>query len=399
MSRQSGKTLEAVTSHPEMRFSDLIASGDLRFKELAAGADIQFAYDGRAALFQLFSAIHRMRRETVLLPAFHCPTVVEPAIQAGYSVRFYRVKEDMSIDVNDFLRCLDETVAAALVINYFGFPLDIGEVSTACRTNATSLIEDCAHSFLSANPIRLTGDRADFAIYSFKKLVPSNVGGAVRCNVEDLDVKANGSRPPLRESAVTAKRMLDQAIEQSNNRLLAHLQSAANSTYRALKRSASQESVDSFQQRSHGDYAIDERLLRSGIPRLARHILEAADLKEVVAARQENYEFLKTRLTSVAGVEIAMNRSVQAVCPWALPVVLGNRSQVDHVLRARGVPLFTFGETLHSGLFLDRQENRRAIESAEYLASHLLCLSTHQNLSSKKLESVGQEVAKVMENT
>lgn len=389
---------EIATSHPELRFSDVFPRSTLNFEHLIRGVDLRFTYDGRAALFQLFSNIRALGRPSVLLPAFHCPTVVEPAIQADFSARFYRVRKDLTIDVDDFLRCLDEDVAAALVINYFGFPANIEEVRAACRVNKTLLIEDCAHSFLNANPVHLAGGRADFAIYSFKKLVPSSVGGGIRCNVDEPSIVTSLVRPPTYNSIVTLKRMIDQAISQSDSGLLAGLQKGADAAYGLFKRRSTAKSTapEKTINTVGGDYNFDERLVISRIPGFARHILNVARLDEVATSRQANYSFLRDRILPVSGVEVAIHGSAGSVCPWALPVRIDNRSTIDRELKARGVPLFTFGETLHPELFGDRAASDHAIESAEYLSSHLLCFSIHQSISMKHLEFVGDQVAKVM---
>lgn len=389
---------EINTSHPELRFSDVFPRRTLNFEHLIRGVDLRFTYDGRAALFQLFSNIRSLGRPSVLLPAFHCPTVVEPAIQAGFSARFYRVKKDLTIDVDDFLRCLDEDVSAALVINYFGFPANIEEVRAACRVNKTLLIEDCAHSFLNANPVQLAGDRADFAIFSFKKLVPSSVGGGIRSNVDEPKIVTNLARPPTYNSIVTLKRMIDQAINQSNSSLLATMQKGADAAYGLFKKRGITEDnvVEQTTNSVGGDYSFDKRLVNSRIPRFARHILNVARLDEVVESRKENYNFLRDHLLPIPGVKVAIAEVAESLCPWAIPVRIENRSTIDRELKSRGVPLFTFGETLHPALFDDRATSVRAIESAEYLSSHLLCFSIHQGISMRYLEFVGEETARVM---
>ena len=401
MGSQKYKFAEVTTSHPELTFSDLRLPTSSSFKKLARGIDLQLTYDGRGALFQIFSSLRHGGRRSVLLPAFHCPTVVEPAIQAGFTPRFYRVKRDLTIDVDDFLRCLDNEIACALAINYFGFPANLRALGAACRENRVFLIEDCAHSFLNANPVRLSGDMGDFAIYSFKKLVPSYVGGGIRSNSRDVKISATESRPPISDSVVNVKRMIDQAILQSDSRILANTQAWADRLHGRLKRKrrAGVFVADDVNPDDHDQYPFRPQLAEARIPWYANYILHAARLNDVVAGRQRNYLALRDQLKSVTGIEAVHRGPVEEVCPWALAVTIRNRSTLDKKFRSAGVPLFTFGETLHPALSSDPTINKHTISDARYLSSHLLCLSVHQKISTNVVSSVVRTIGQILQQT
>ena len=390
---------EVATSHPELAFADLRLPTSSCFRDLARGIELDFTYDGRGALFQLFTRLPTQGRRSILLPAFHCPTVVEPAVQSGFSPRFYRVRKDLTIDTDDFLRCLDAETAYALVVNYFGFPANLESLRTACRDNRTLLIEDCAHSFLNAAPVRLAGGEGDFAVFSFKKLVPSYVGGGIRSNVGDIEFSASRIRPPIYDSLVNVKRMVDQAIDQSDSKVLAGIQKGIDGMYGLLKRQAVETNVetDDTDELAADQYPFVRRLAEARIPWYAKYILRKARLDEVVITRQKNYAALREQLTSVNGIEMMQLGPVDEVCPWALPVVIKDRSTFDRRFRSRGVPLFTFGETLHPNLSTDSAASHGAIDDARYLSSQLLCFSIHQNLSEEVLNSVAGEIGEVLD--
>jgi hypothetical protein len=44
------------------------------------------------------------------------------------------------------------------------------------------IIEDCAHAFFSRDPLSETGRTGDFAVYSFPKMFPIQIGGLLVCN-------------------------------------------------------------------------------------------------------------------------------------------------------------------------------------------------------------------------
>jgi len=54
-------------------------------------------------------------------------------------------------------------------------------------------------------------------------------------------------------------------------------------------------------------------------------------------------------------------------------------------LQKLGVPLFTFGETLHPALTEVARKEVRMVDEAQFLSSRLLCLSLHQGLTTADL--------------
>jgi hypothetical protein len=83
------------------------------WRSLPRARSVHLTHSGRGALFQYFEALRRSGqlaadRTVVLVPSFHCPTVVDPVLHAGYDVRFYAIDEAMRIDQADLLRKLDQ---------------------------------------------------------------------------------------------------------------------------------------------------------------------------------------------------------------------------------------------------------------------------------------------------
>ena len=65
-----------------------------------------------------------------------------------------------------------------------------------------------------------------------------------------------------------------------------------------------------------------------------------------------------------------------------------NRSRHDHELQSLGVPLFTFGETLHPRLLDGTAAAPDAIDTARLLSSRMLCFSIHQGISNNQQNSL-----------
>ncbi len=58
-------------------------------------AQSQFFHSGRGALFFAAKTLAKAAKNVVLLPAYHCPALVEPFIAAGYQIRFYPLAADL----------------------------------------------------------------------------------------------------------------------------------------------------------------------------------------------------------------------------------------------------------------------------------------------------------------
>lgn len=362
--------------------SDLRRRPGRRFSSICQGIEIQYAYDGQSALFHVFRALRRHGRRYVLLPAFHCPTVVEPAIRAGLEPRFYLVNEDLSIDSEAISSELDQKTAAVVVISYFGFPGDLGSLQAHCAESGVALIEDCAHSFLSANPVGLTGDRGDFAIYSFKKVVPTFVGGGVRCNSDVFPMTVRLRRAPINESLKNAIRLFDEMVTNTKNQHIKSLRRGVSALKQLFRSSAgSKNDPEISRESSEFDYPYQQRLVDSRVSWSAMQILRRYSLEHAVDSRRRNYRVIQSRLQETARIKSCLAPMGSRVCPWGFPVVVQGRARHDHKLEELGVPLFTFGETLHPRLTKGAAADAQTIDVARYLSSSLLCFSIHQGIS------------------
>src|SRR5262245_3317846 len=88
--------------------------------------------------------------DRVLVPAFHCSSLVEPILSCGASVDFYNIQRDCSPDFGDLETQIVGTTRAILVIHYFGFPGPIQRFRDLCDERGLALIEDCAHVLAGA---------------------------------------------------------------------------------------------------------------------------------------------------------------------------------------------------------------------------------------------------------
>src|ERR1035441_7352582 len=105
---------------------------------------------GRSALYWAFMGLRLPKVSTVWMPSYHCGVEVQAALDAGASVRFYPISDDLTFDPAQVVAKVKERIGPILVIHYFGFRQPgIDALARLCRAEGWVLVEDCAHSLFS----------------------------------------------------------------------------------------------------------------------------------------------------------------------------------------------------------------------------------------------------------
>ena len=156
----------------------------------AVDADSVFLKRATSFMQGRYALLEAMRRagvgagEVVLLPAFHCRSMVEPVLCLGAKACFYPVAADLQPDfaVLSLLLAEGRLPAAMVLTHYFGFPNALDETEQFCARHGIVLIEDCAHAFYGHSGGRLLGTVGAYAIASPWKFFPVRDGGLLRDN-------------------------------------------------------------------------------------------------------------------------------------------------------------------------------------------------------------------------
>lgn len=108
-----------------------------------------------------------------LLPAYLCDTLIGPFRQHGLTVRFYDVRPDLTVDVEDLGRRLTSRTRAVLFIHYFGFlqPEPVRRFFADLRRRGSGagvplVLEDLTHAVWTDLP---EGPVGDYAVASYRK--------------------------------------------------------------------------------------------------------------------------------------------------------------------------------------------------------------------------------------
>src|SRR5450755_3264248 len=165
------------SQYPTVDFRTLLTPRSLSI-EILSTPGLELIHSGRGAILQACLEIAQGGKTEILMPAYHCPSAVTPALAAGLTPIFYHIGRDLSLDYEDLIAKVSPATAAVLVIHFFGRSVDLRPLHRL-RDAGIALIEDWSHSFLLTTPLRLSGEPENFRIYSFWKLVPTQIGGGL----------------------------------------------------------------------------------------------------------------------------------------------------------------------------------------------------------------------------
>lgn len=159
--------------------------------------NLLFTSNARAAWEHILFSLKNNRNLEVLMPSYIGYTdregsgVFDPVANQNAYAEFYKLNEDLTIDIDHFKELLNrKRFDCALIIHYFGFCRNnMQEIRNICQQYGVVLVEDCAHAFHLHNKDSLIGNYGDFSFYSLHKYLPTNSGGVLKNNIENNILK------------------------------------------------------------------------------------------------------------------------------------------------------------------------------------------------------------------
>ena len=274
---------------------------------------------GRDALSAVPSLMNLEPGDTILLPAYLCGEVVRPFL-GRCLVEFYEIGEDLTVDPNDIEERLQATKAkAVLIINYFGFLQPFrSEIQKTCHIFGATLIEDCAHSLLTAG----SGKTGDISIYSLRKHLPLPDGGG-------LTVSSNCRRANLQFHSASRSNTLS---------ILSSLKSLLRLNSARLSRAGLSGQP---QAPSCGNIQPSKAPPRRILPlsTFAFNGFGNADLAAITSRCRADYEFWYETVSAVKTLRPVFRELPVGVCPLGFPVLAEDRTAIKEKFAAGGIHL------------------------------------------------------------
>ena len=382
-----------VPKEPELHWKMLLPSfrqnGD--FFRLN-GRSAQYLFWARSGIYHGLAALGVKPGDNVLVPAYHCTSLVEPILKYGSEVKFYDINVDLTPNFDDIRKKIDRKTRAILAIHYFGFPQPIRKFRELCRAHGLYLIEDCAHVLNGSTPDGIAlGESGDISIFSWRKFLPLYDGGQLVINNSNLTLNVPWEKGGLLLSLKIAKNTFERLFEGAADgrrykifppwtlfsilaRRLGTLNSGAR---RALD-------VNSY------EVEFDLNCVNLEMSSISKRILNRVNVPEVIEKRRRNYEHLRDAVQDLKGVSVPYATVPQNICPWVFPLLAHGVEDFQLILRARGIPATTWGGVIHPSLILEQ------FPSARFLYKNLVFLPIHQSMEEKDLQAMIRILGEVL---
>lgn len=293
-------------------------------------------------------------QDEVLLPAYHCISMIEPVAWRGACPVFYRINADTSVNLRDVEARITKRTRVLHVAHYFGFPQDMVRIRAFCDTHRLLLVEDCAHAFFGAIDGTPIGSFGDYAIASTWKFFPVHDGGLIVSARKDLtDIKLQVPGPWFQAKELV--NTLEQAFEY--RRLpIAHILLKAPLFFkdwalRLFKHAAQATPTNQgAPEPGLGGWGFDELLVRKKSSISSQLITAMASKHRISEKRRYHYQTLLRELGNLPGCRPLFPFLPDGVVPQVFPLVFDAPESAFALLKQAGVPIIRFGEYLWDGM-------------------------------------------------
>jgi perosamine synthetase len=368
---------------PVLSFASFLKRGAPPVRSVLDVENARLVTSGRIAIALALRQMKVGPGDGVLVPAFHCASMIEPVTWAGATPVFYRVKADTSVDLDDVASKIDSNVKVLMVTNYFGFPQDLSAIRAFCDSRGLLMLEDCAHCFLGEHQGRPVGSYGDYAIASSMKFYPMYEGGMLVSARHSLDAVVLHSGGVGFE-AKAALNALEDSFEYGRLGLvkaLLWLPLASKDllwrSIKARKPSATQSMVPGS---SEGGFSFDPAWLNKRSSLFSRWMLKLVSRPRMGELRRKNYLKLAAALASLPGCRPLFTTLPEGVFPWVFPLITDHSQAVFHTLKSQGVPIIRFGEYLWPGV------DATVCFNSVDLSRRVMSFSCHQELRDEELD-------------
>lgn len=341
---------------------------------------------GRYALAEALKRTGVSEGSAVLMPSYHCRSLVEPALYLKSHVIFYELDSMLRPDIKKLLLLIAESsvqIKALVLPHYFGFPQEVETISDICKKEDIDLIEDCAHAFYGVYNGKQLGSFGRFSVASPRKFFPIEDGGILTSytdrSISEYQLTSLGFLPNLKAIVKSFLRMLKGNTDQKKIIPIGKL-ITKDIVKKTIKTNDGDESSHFFLKYFDVNYASQTSFAAS------KFIIDSADHELIVKSRRINYQRWLEGTKNVQGCHSLFPQLNENVVPYVFPLVIdSNAIEVFHNLKLNGVPLWRWEDLAKTD----------CITVNKYRLS-LLQLPCHQDLSESQMNWMIDTVTKVV---
>lgn len=347
--------------------------------ELAPDRRRDYAF-GRYALHAAYRLAGLAPGGVLLAPAFHCRTMLDPALALGAGVRLYPVNEDLTPRLDVIEELLRDTPARVLLVtHYFGHaqPPELqARLAALCEARGVALVEDCAHALRSGASRRI-GHVGRYGISSPYKFHPSADGGLLWSNADALPPE---SLPRSRGIAAELKAWV----------AFARGRHAAPQLYPGPLPELPVAADDGRDLLEHGDAPSTQyrpELQGRASLAAARHLIGRSDVHAIAAARRRRYAQWVQAVAGLPHCRALLPDWHEDDAPYMFPLLIDDPERHFARLKRLGMPIWRWDDMAVSGCAV----------SARYRLQ-LLQLPCHQGIADPQMNWMVATLSDVLES-
>jgi perosamine synthetase len=362
---------------PALRWADLGLHGaDRLAPALLDGPRVRHFSRGRYALHAAYRLSGVGPAGALLAPAYHCRTMLDPALALGGAVRFYHVNPDLSPSLDSIKAGIGASalpVRALVVPHYFGVeqpPALMQALAALCEQHGITLVEDCSHAWQVAATRAHTLQEAD------PRLVVASPYKHFAC--EDGGVLWGGARVATLAHATPAS-LLDEA------KALKGAFSRSGAAASAGAADAGERGATVIEHSDQPSPLYQRTLEQRASLALSRWVMRRTRLTPLIERRRQHYRAWSAAVAGIAGAR-ALFPALAADCvPYMFPIEIAMPDPFFFQLKQAGLPIWRWDDMALSDC---------AVASRYRL--HLLHLPCHQDLTPAQMDWMTSLFAKVL---
>ena len=348
-----------------------------------------FTTSGRAAIFQALLQIQLPPDSVVLVPTYHCPTMVAPVLLAGHRPVYFGIRPDGLPDVDGIDATASAHARAMLVSHYFGLAQSLHEVRAWCDARGIVLVEDCAHCYFGQAGDRPVGAWGDYCTASLSKFFPVPEAGLLGSHTRPLTPLA------LRRQGLKSqvKGLVDVLETGTKHQRLGYFNHSLAGVFR-LKHKA--EPLSMPEQPGASPISADAMLEACDMARIDRRPLAISMLLRrmlprgrIITQRQRNFSLYAEMLSDLNGARPLVALPTKPVAPYVFPLWVDDADRVYHALRTQGAPVFRWDRIWPDTPALPHDAGLQWSE-------HVLQLLCHQDLYEADIRQTVQHLKTVL---
>lgn len=350
--------------------------------------NLVYTTSGHAAIALALRFLGCQPGDRVLVPSYHCPTMISPIVRLGAEPVFYPLTSAAMPDM-DWLARYREPVRAMIVAHFFGFVNSLDRIRAFCDARGMALVEDCAHAFFGRVGDRPVGSWGDVAVASLTKFFPVPEGGCLVSSQRELGHVTLRPRP-IRDEVRAGLDSVELGARHRCFPGLNWLLRTLFGTKELLRGRSFSPVVEDDYERVRPPSAADQNddRLFVAITGVSRMVARSAHRARIVAQRRRNYALLADLLADLPESTVFRPELPDDVAPYVFPLEVGNPEPRYRALRASKVPLFRWDRIWPGTPSI-------AGDCGVLWATRMFQFACHQDLTERHLRAIASTVRRV----